>query len=713
MDGEVVLDSLRTSGTTFLKTLSGMGQWVKGLNTLSPSFHIPRKFLNKMYRSRHFVFIGCIFLFTFPGTLQKDFFVLVNEGLVITLNQTSPSLSALNDVYDFKGEQSTPKTHKRLQVSEYFGTTQKSWTPTELNNQVNPVPPKTSVETKFKVKVAAIEPKFKKPMEKQRPPYNFYFPESLQEKANQLIQEALSQNTLKTDVQRNFVQVERKDSLRGFAQVASLQATEPHKDYLIKGDLEMAGGLAFLNTQKINVYHSHQGSRLNVGQVWPHEGRFQISVSDFKGDLGAELVDGTGRIVGRGNLDLGSLDSLNSRQSGVSGVQLKIRPYQSGLRVSVRDSRQRQGLGAASLEDMGRLIAQRTREEKDLAYVDTSFASSSEVLFTAQQNKHWPTMSLVTSDQDEEVQLYSVPYLQALYDLVGAKNINNSGVILGKVLIGGHPAESVRVEIDHANFLPVYYEDTVKGVDWPSKTRTTTSKNGIFAFVGLEPGLHWVRAKVKGVQLPAQVVPVMEQRVSQIEVGYNGHRHLNIDVKDIATGEPLHKGHLKFVGNEKEIEFSHHEVDLEIKNLPHAVRFEVDLGESYELSRVVVNKTQDHLNTYGVNTNWFEDRLEVADIRFKKQTGVIIGKFDDENRGESYKVHLSQVVENREGKVVYFDSRGEVSEVGVQGGWFLAYDLDLGWQSLMILRSSDNMTLTKVFDVAPEVVNTLSVKYTE
>src|SRR5205085_2119165 len=76
---------------------------------------------------------------------------------------------------------------------------------------------------------------------------------------------------------------------------------------------------------QIVVYREVDEERMESGYVWIKEGRYEIYLEDNQGDLVAELISAQGAVLGRGEVDLRSLNAATKQ------LNLKISPIPHGL----------------------------------------------------------------------------------------------------------------------------------------------------------------------------------------------------------------------------------------------------------------------------------------------------------------------------------------------------------------------------------------------
>jgi len=109
---------------------------------------------------------------------------------------------------------------------------------------------------------------------------------------------------------------------------------------------------------------------------------------------------------------------------------------------------------------------------------------------------------------------------------------------------------------------------------------------------------------------------------------------------------------------------------------------EVEGGSEYLSTRMIQNPDTRHLYLPMVQRSWF-DRV-IGHLKFNNpaQTGNIIGFI----QGSRFRVSMDAQSLSRHAKIVYFDSRGELTEkeYGEPGGGFILFGVNNGLQTVIV-----------------------------
>lgn len=477
--------------------------------------------------------------------------------------------------------------------------------------------------------------------------------------------------------------------------------------YVIRGDIEMKDGLAYTGVDTfLRVVHVQGGYLQNEGVVWASEAEFEIVVDSMEGYLIGELRSSDGELLGYSEVGLSKITLPNKNDLAIEGVHLAISSAPKGLMVEVKSARSFEGneINVSNAEVVIDSLERRVPEGKNKGeYSDESLTASSSFILKAQKEGYWNSIGIREARAHEKVVLFPDSMMEALISL----SVKNSqpdredqyGVVWGRVLDGGRPINGARVEMVGDGYVgPIYFTGFL-----PDRQRDKTSKNGLFAFVRVSPGIQSIQVHLPGKQFLAEVFPVASKSVSQIDVKSLRKRDVSVSLYDGFTGEPR-PGKIQVIGSSREVLVeSVSRKDIVLPGGSGVMIIEADGGKNYEVSRITTNKTAYHINFPFISSSWIRRIARQAGLSVNPQYGKVVG-FHSENVRD---VFIDEGHGTNSSQLIYFDRKGQLvpADRSQESAGFLFINVPVGYRTLTAHQPDTGVTSTQVIITAPGAVN--------
>lgn len=475
----------------------------------------------------------------------------------------------------------------------------------------------------------------------------------------------------------------------------------------LSGFIEMTGGLAFTGADtQIMVKRVLDGQVLEKGRIWISEGKFEIHVKKPVGQLVAEIYTRDGRVLGRGQMELLDLTTVNVKNDRVDDLRIALFPTSDGValrpvsgyshgtqKIAVREPR-------VEIQQHSNPIA----PNDDGVVTDPSLGSESSYVARAQAKDHWPSLVVGQAHQPQDIELLSKSLVQAVVNLglraSDRKEAMYMSMVWGHVRNEGKAVAGATVEMA-GDYQPIYFNDLYL----PDKNLKATSGNGLFAFLHVKSGVQAIRLRVGGRLYPAHVFPTEEQHVSFTELSIQNKivtQFRVLDASDFSKGLPAQ---IKLVGTEQPVSVQPGEA-MRYAIASGAYMVEADAGADYEISRATVTGAPGSVIIPAVKREWLFGLAEARSITPVQDRGSIVGFVD----GQDFEVEMTGYPGSESMQIVYFDAAGAPVEgrTGVAGGGFAIFNAPPGLQTVYIHPTQSRETFAQVLVAEPEYVHVLT-----
>lgn len=484
---------------------------------------------------------------------------------------------------------------------------------------------------------------------------------------------------------------------------------EKKRPILLAGQIEMAGGLAYTGDDaELKVFRIDRDRPLETGRVWVNEGRFEIHVREAVGQLVAELRSREGELQGFGEIDLTSMETPRSNTAKINGIHVKMLPASSGARTTVVSAYSfgARRLPVAESKVFVRGLERELKSNDDAEFLEPDIDRRSTFVVRAESKNYWDTLMMSTADQPSELPLFPQPMIKALMQLsmgAGYELGMEKAVVWGRVVDEkGRAIKGAKVEIaDQEKGHAIYFNSMFL----PDRHIQSTTENGYFAFIDLNPGVQTLRTLVRGQMIPAQVIPVEAGKVSFVELQGGSPRYASIHVYDAFNPNNSLTATINVVGSEKEIEVSGEGL-VRFSGGSGTMTLEVQgSSDAYEFIRVQVPRSVQSLNFPLVSRQWTQGLAAQHRVSFEPDRGVVIGYFDQDD----FEVYLDEGLNFPAQNIVYFNSegRGLNQNEGVRGGGFIMYNVPIGMRTITVIPKHSKEYLVRTLVAEPGVLNLL------
>jgi|GEM_PF-3954338 len=482
--------------------------------------------------------------------------------------------------------------------------------------------------------------------------------------------------------------------------VSSLAPSQKNP-HLIKGQLEIRDGLAFMGSETYFTLHRvSDGTVHEAGRVNITEASFEIYVHEPRGQLVAELRSRDGQTLGRGRLDLDS-------ESPTDDLKIDLTPVTNGATVRVA-SAYTEGNHRVPVKNALVAFDQNGMPQglnEDGLRQDPDRARSSTFMVRATADKHWPTLAMGTEGEIRDVRLYPESMMRSLLDLTmkeGRSAAEQAGVVWGRILKDGKPIRGVEVELA-GSYMPVYFNQ----IYLPDNNLHATDDNGMFAFLLVRPGVQAVRVRYNGKMYPAQVFPTEQHHLSYVEINLEGNQSVNVALQDAFDPKQKMSAHVRFVGVDDEVGITGSQ-KLHYPAGPDMMMLEADAGSEYELSRVQVLKSDSRVIVPMIKRSWLQSIADIKQFELVPHRGIVVGYVVDQPFQVEFTGYTTETPQ-----LAYFDAQGMLTagNSGPAGGGFILYNAPLGLQTLSIKPIASNQVYTQAFVAEPEFVHTLKYSF--
>ncbi|WP_374029485.1 hypothetical protein [Bdellovibrio bacteriovorus] len=473
----------------------------------------------------------------------------------------------------------------------------------------------------------------------------------------------------------------------------------------IVGPLEITGGLAVTNEHHIEIRRSDEGILKELGSVDLQQGLYNIQVQEPTGSVIARLVDKDGKTLGEGSFRLTHVATNQAER--VSGPKLKIEPHPdfAGIVTSAYNAKPTDAAPAQTKVTFVKGLSEVAAKKDGFVSMDNVTKGSSTVMRAAAP-RHMQTASIVVSGKEFKSQLYPDSMIQALQNIVAQQRAQSfegaPTIIWGKVALDGKNVSGIDVVVESDPSLqPVYFNQFMI----PDATLKTTSENGLFAFVNVQPGFHSLLATRADSIFGYQNVVVEEGSVAQGDIESTiKSEAVPLRVYDAFTGE----------ARSATVTMQSLQEDLEVKtgtttiSLPHISRLGMmriqPEGADYVAARYLYNDTDAFIHAPLVHWSWLSSIKSYLRIDDAPSAGLIVGFVPDED----FEVYLAAYDGFESRHIVYFDMQGRIlqNRKGIAGGGFILYNVPEDIHEVVVVGARTQKVYSRVL---PVDANSLSV----
>lgn len=488
---------------------------------------------------------------------------------------------------------------------------------------------------------------------------------------------------------------------------ANLTTASANSFLNIQGPLEISGGLAVTNEHHIEVRRTDEGISKELGKVDLVQGIYNIQIEGASGSIVARLVNKDGKVLGEGAFRISQMLA----QKTSKGPKIRITP-QPDFSVVTASAYNPSVMEAAPPQTRVTFIkgVSETTAKKDGVVAMDNVAKGSSTIFRAAAPKHLQTASLIVSGEQFKASLFPESMIKALQEIVAQQRaLVVSGaptVVWGRASLDGKPIAGISVSVESDPSLQAVYFNSFM---IPDPKLETTSENGLFAFVALNPGFHALLATRGDAIFGYQNVLVEEGSVAQGDIDATmKFESVPLRVYDAFTGEAREaRITMQSLADELTVERGLSMVQLPQVNRLGMMRVQPD-GADYVAARYLYNDKDSYLHVPLVHWSWLSAIKSFLKIDDHPSAGLIVGFVPDEN----FEVYLAAYDHFDPRQIVYFDMQGRIlqNRKGIAGGGFILYNVPDDTHEVVVVGERTQKIYSRVVPVDPHSLSVLSFR---
>lgn len=476
--------------------------------------------------------------------------------------------------------------------------------------------------------------------------------------------------------------------------------------YKIRGPLEIAGGLAVTDVNRIEVKRQKEGVGFETGLVNLQEGVYEIIVNGLEGTLRAKLVDGSGQVLGEDSIRLAG---LLPDQKVISGPSLKLMPrakFGGVIRGAQKsDSGKSESFSVSALDGniKGEMSESGDFKFQQLAKKSQTIASFTQGSFELIQ---------LSTDDALEIEYMSEKSLEMILELINEQRLTEKKVLKsdGRIIYGRVKNQAISsnhgelVIEQFPNLKPIYFNDFF----FPDIQQTKLSANGYFIFLDVPVGmlslLHKVEGRIYGfantVVAPHSISSV--SIISQLPTVEAPVRYF-----DAFTGFDI-RGEIEFQGREEALQVENGTESVRLRDVStYALAKAYPKANDYLRTNHIYNDRDEYLHFPTISKEWLSSTLQNMNMQNNEDTTAVIGFVPFSN----FKVYLVDESKGQE-QLAYFDYRGDLTadKMGQAGGGFLISNLPEGVVEIVVEFEGSDELHSRVIPVFQGEVSVVQVK---
>lgn len=525
----------------------------------------------------------------------------------------------------------------------------------------------------------------------------------LEEKAQELVEREL----IKQTGSRILAQARSRQGMVASQQSSPKRSQQAQinlfNSYRVEGSIEIVDGLAYTGVNdRIEVFRYFGSEVQQVADVNLNEASFKIDTNELSGYVVGELRANNGELLGLGEIDLVHLAKSKPGLQQLSNVKLRIKPVYDGFNGSILSAYSFGKYKVAVKEQLASIdgLERELKLENETDIKDQTLMYGSSALIRTSGEKHWSSLVVGVSGHKSNIRMYPTTNVEALLKPYRTES-SDYGVVWGRVVDeSGKPVAGAQVELpgDLGSGAIYFHEFSMEEILIPDEKRTSTSKNGWFAFVKVLPGLQAVRGTLGKTLLPTQVFTAEEEHVSYIELKLGRTRHIDIQLYDAFSKLDI-EADLQILGQKEELyENIVGEKILEIPGGQGPVYLHTDAGEKFEVTRFNFNRSDWSLEVPMIRTSWLEAVKIEKKITYTSDTGTVVGFVNS----DGFEVFMGEDVKYESSQIIYFDQQGRILKKphGIKGGGFIMFNVPQGLRTTVVMSDKGEIS-TKLLVVEP------------
>ncbi|MEK6627245.1 MAG: carboxypeptidase-like regulatory domain-containing protein, partial [Bdellovibrionota bacterium] len=490
-------------------------------------------------------------------------------------------------------------------------------------------------------------------------------------------------------------------------EAAEVTNTLINKWATIRGKFELIDGVGVVD-HYIELKRIEEGQVREAGRIDLIAGQYSIDIESPRGYLIAQIKDRNGRLIGE---DRERLINLYSRGNFYEGPFLRVGLPPS---VAVNPSFRLPAEGTRVASGSTNNVSKKTGDNKspvaatifdnqnwlekpgDVFTNVSNYSSTISRIFDPSQIYKNITSIRHTGEKTETF-MFTTKWTEGVISYISdVQKIEfkskNGPIIIGRVLSDGKPVLHAEVQLAMTTAgAPIYFDQFMI----PSVTQTSTSENGYFMFVGLEPNNYHIVAAKEGLVLGSQMFIAEEDSIAFQNIATQSIPKTNIVRSfDAFTAEPANV-EVVFTDAEGALETRDGNASFKTYSQNGISEYLVKTNDQKYLPiRYIQSSLQEYVHLPMIQEQWLSAITEFKKIIRNPDDGIIVGF----SKNLSYDIYLTAEGYNKE-NMVYFNSFGEIVSEATLGGGFILFNVPAGAREVVAQEQNTERIYSQVFNV--------------
>lgn len=474
----------------------------------------------------------------------------------------------------------------------------------------------------------------------------------------------------------------------------------------ITGQIQLYDGLA-LGDRYLKVKRVLAGVELESADPNLQNGTFQLNTEEKKGSLVAELIEKTGEVVASG--------------------KIKIEDTSDNVRIAIRDnhifsgtfydfnkspeklmSEKFNSMRGQSSEYLISTLQSESKTDASGSFKIDRIAENSVTLLRARSARFSEVISMLISGEDQNIPLYSESLIAAAKSLSEEKQYfqnsdSSNSVVWGQVLYDGKPLSDVQVKLLHSDERTAIYLN-----GWlPDLQAKSTLANGYFYFVNVPKGMQTFIVEKNGIYIGHGNIEVDDNTTSTVLIEISSKQHPTaIRLFDFFTGETV-QGNIQLQSFNTEMQING-EGAIYLQDVHrYSFGYFSDQNQNYQAVQFSYFDRDEAIEVPLIKTSVLFEYATRARINYQPDRGVIIGSVIDQD----YDLYLPHEENFNTQNIIYFDSKGNITESGVGGGGFIIYNVPPKTQGITVVSKHAGVVSSKIIPVEPNTTSVLKFHF--
>lgn len=470
------------------------------------------------------------------------------------------------------------------------------------------------------------------------------------------------------------------------------------KATFVEGEIEFVkdGSLAMTDKHYLDVRRFEEGISKEVAKVDLQRGTFSIHVNGTRGYIVGRLTNQRGGIDGEGILSVAELLSTKKNKLVLKRALQKDPIHTTsayGQKEPMRSSSMSVAMNPKATHEEGSVF--------DFNALDTT----TEFVVESKAESHIPTLSVVNYGKGADLIMLPERMINGLAAILAEQGLHfdlaaGDSLLWGTVVKNGRPVEGATVQVTDGEVS--YFG----GLYLPDQTRDKTSENGMFAIVVRKAGWHhlFIRSSDNvGFYVNSFVAP---GKVTQVTADIPSERApVTVRTFDAFGGDPV-SGRLEIQQVEDFVDVDASGVKLlELPRLISPSLLFFNPLAPFEKTHILYGSFLDYLHIPLVSTPWLDEMVSIATAKRQPKTGIIVGYI----QGDDFTVEVPN--KHEDVPLIYFNHRGQPVEMGVDGGGFILFDVDIDTPNLLIHSKRTQKTMGRLLNPREDSIQVIQAQF--